>query len=78
LRWASFFWIQSLVKGGGARAFFDNLDHSIIKTRAGAAMRTKRRWGGRLRQPAAASCRGVSFAPFGWPADPNFARARRT
>jgi predicted 2-oxoglutarate/Fe(II)-dependent dioxygenase YbiX len=46
LRWASFFWIRSLVKDGGARAFFDNLDHSIIKTRAGAATRTKRRWGG--------------------------------
>jgi len=48
LRWASFFWIQSLVKDGCAcaRALFDNLDHSIIKTRAGAATRTKRRWGG--------------------------------
>jgi hypothetical protein len=77
LRWASFFWIQSLVKDGGARAFFDNLDHSIIKTRAGSATRRTRRWGGRLRQPAAAQCRGVSLAPFGSPADPDFARARR-
>lgn len=34
MRWASFFWIQSLEKNEGARALFDNLDPSITKTRA--------------------------------------------
>ncbi len=33
-RWASFFWIQSMVKDDGARALLYNLDQSIIKTRA--------------------------------------------
>jgi PKHD-type hydroxylase len=32
-RWASFFWIQSMVKDDGARALLYNLDQSIIKTR---------------------------------------------
>lgn len=33
-RWASFFWIQSMVKDDGGRALLYNLDQSIIKTRA--------------------------------------------
>lgn len=33
-RWASFFWIQSMVKDEAARALLYNLDQSIIKTRA--------------------------------------------
>ena len=33
-RWASFFWIQSMVKDDGARTLLYNLDQSIIKTRA--------------------------------------------
>jgi PKHD-type hydroxylase len=33
-RWASFFWIQSMVKEDGDRALLYNLDQSIIKTRA--------------------------------------------
>lgn len=33
-RWASFFWVQSIVKDDGARALLYNLDQSIIKTRA--------------------------------------------
>jgi PKHD-type hydroxylase len=33
-RWASFFWIQSMVKDDGARGLIYNLDQSIIKTRA--------------------------------------------
>lgn len=33
-RWASFFWIQSMVKDDGARGLLFNLDQSIIKTRA--------------------------------------------
>lgn len=32
-RWASFFWIQSMVKDDGGRALLYNLDQSIIKTR---------------------------------------------
>jgi PKHD-type hydroxylase len=32
-RWASFFWIQSMVKDDGARALLYQLDQSIIKTR---------------------------------------------
>jgi hypothetical protein len=52
LRWASFFWIQSSVKDGGARAFFDNLDHSIIKTRAGAHEAA-------LGRPSTPTCCGV-------------------
>jgi PKHD-type hydroxylase len=32
-RWASFFWIQSMVKDDGARGLLYNLDQSIIKTR---------------------------------------------
>lgn len=33
-RWASFFWIQSMVKDDGGRALLYQLDQSIIKTRA--------------------------------------------
>ena len=33
-RWASFFWIQSMVKDDGGRGLLYNLDQSIIKTRA--------------------------------------------
>lgn len=33
-RWASFFWIQSMVKDDGARTLLYQLDQSIIKTRA--------------------------------------------
>ena len=33
-RWASFFWIQSMVKGDGGRTLLYQLDQSIIKTRA--------------------------------------------
>lgn len=33
-RWASFFWIQSMVKDDGARTLLYNLDQSITKTRA--------------------------------------------
>jgi PKHD-type hydroxylase len=33
-RWASFFWIQSMVKDDGNRALLYNLDQSIIATRA--------------------------------------------
>jgi PKHD-type hydroxylase len=33
-RWASFFWIQSMVKDDGARAMLYQLDQSIIKVRA--------------------------------------------
>ena len=33
-RWASFFWIQSMVKDDGARTLLYHLDQSIIKTRA--------------------------------------------
>lgn len=33
-RWASFLWIQSMVKDDGARALLYNLDQSITKTRA--------------------------------------------
>jgi PKHD-type hydroxylase len=33
-RWASFFWIQSMVKDDGARALLYQLDQSIIRTRA--------------------------------------------
>src|SRR5262245_34645185 len=33
-RWASFFWIQSMVKDDGARAQLYQLDQSIIRTRA--------------------------------------------
>ena len=33
-RWASFFWIQSMVKDDGARALLFQLDQSIIETRA--------------------------------------------
>ena len=33
-RWASFFWIQSMVKDDGARGLLYQLDQSIIKTRA--------------------------------------------
>src|SRR5262249_54312796 len=33
-RWASFFWVQSMVKDDGARALLYQLDQSIIKTRA--------------------------------------------
>lgn len=33
-RWASFFWIQSMVKDDGGRTLLYNLDQSIIKTRA--------------------------------------------
>jgi PKHD-type hydroxylase len=33
-RWASFFWIQSMVKDDGARALLFQLDQSIIQTRA--------------------------------------------
>lgn len=33
-RWASFFWIQSMVKDDGARTLLYNLDQSILKTRA--------------------------------------------
>jgi PKHD-type hydroxylase len=32
-RWASFFWIQSMVKDDGARTLLYNLDQSILKTR---------------------------------------------
>jgi PKHD-type hydroxylase len=32
-RWASFFWIQSMVKDDGARALIYQLDQSIMKTR---------------------------------------------
>ncbi len=32
-RWASFFWIQSMVKDDGGRALLYNLDQSIISTR---------------------------------------------
>lgn len=34
-RWASFFWIQSMVKDDGARTLLYQLDQSITKTRAG-------------------------------------------
>jgi PKHD-type hydroxylase len=33
-RWASFFWIQSMVKDDGARGLLYQLDQSIIRTRA--------------------------------------------
>lgn len=33
-RWASFFWIQSMVKDDGGRSLLYQLDQSIIKTRA--------------------------------------------
>jgi PKHD-type hydroxylase len=33
-RWASFFWIQSMVKDDGARGMLYQLDQAIIKTRA--------------------------------------------
>ncbi len=33
-RWASFFWIQSMVKDDGGRALLYQLDQSIMKTRA--------------------------------------------
>lgn len=33
-RWASFFWIQSMIKDDGARTLLHQLDQSIIKTRA--------------------------------------------
>jgi PKHD-type hydroxylase len=33
-RWASFFWVQSMVKDDGARALLYQLDQSIIRTRA--------------------------------------------
>lgn len=33
-RWASFFWIQSMVKDDGARTLLYQLDQSIMKTRA--------------------------------------------
>lgn len=33
-RWASFFWIQSMIKDDGARTLLYQLDQSIIKTRA--------------------------------------------
>jgi PKHD-type hydroxylase len=33
-RWASFFWIQSMVKDDGGRALLYQLDQSIIRTRA--------------------------------------------
>lgn len=33
-RWASFFWIQSMVKDDGGRALLYQLDQAIIKTRA--------------------------------------------
>lgn len=33
-RWASFFWIQSMVKDDGGRGLLYNLDQSIIRTRA--------------------------------------------
>jgi PKHD-type hydroxylase len=33
-RWASFFWIQSMVKDDGARGLLYQLDQSIRKTRA--------------------------------------------
>lgn len=33
-RWASFFWIQSMVKDDGARGMLYKLDQAIIKTRA--------------------------------------------
>lgn len=33
-RWASFFWIQSMVKDDGGRTLLYQLDQSIIKTRA--------------------------------------------
>jgi PKHD-type hydroxylase len=33
-RWASFFWIQSMVKDDGARTLLFQLDQSIIRTRA--------------------------------------------
>jgi PKHD-type hydroxylase len=33
-RWASFFWIQSMVKDDGARGLLFQLDQSIIRTRA--------------------------------------------
>lgn len=33
-RWASFFWIQSMIKDDGARVMMYQLDQSIIKTRA--------------------------------------------
>jgi PKHD-type hydroxylase len=33
-RWASFFWVQSMVKDDGGRALLHQLDQSIIRTRA--------------------------------------------
>jgi PKHD-type hydroxylase len=33
-RWASFFWVQSMIKDDGARTLLYQLDQSIIKTRA--------------------------------------------
>jgi PKHD-type hydroxylase len=33
-RWASFFWIQSMVKDDGARGMLYQLDQAIIRTRS--------------------------------------------
>lgn len=33
-RWASFFWVQPMVKDDGARGLLHQLDQSITKTRA--------------------------------------------